>query len=169
MQLKREITINTPTRQVWEILGPGFGDAFHWASSVSQSTATIDGKRPDGAPCSGRVCQTTIGSVKESILEYDAHSHRIAYAAVSDKMPGFVRHMVARWSIRAVAPSKAHVTMTLNVDIAAPFNILMGPMMWLQMGGIMDKTMGELKHYTEQGEPHPRKVKAMAKAHPKAA
>lgn len=169
MQLKRELIINVPKNKVWQILGPNFADAYRWASAVDHSEASFDGVGPDGAPAPGRICETSFGPIKENILEYDEERHRIAYDAIGEKMPGFVKRMVGRWTVDEAGPSKTAVGITLTVEIAPPFNILMGPLMRLQLGWILTKTVQELRYFAEHGTPHPRKIKANLKAQVQAA
>ena len=84
-------------------------------------------------------------------------------------MPGFVQRMVARWTLDEEGASKTVVTMTLNVDIATPFNLFMGPVMRLQLGGVLSRSLEELQHFAERGTPHPRKVRSVLKAQAQAA
>ena len=85
----------------------------------------------------------------------------MAYSATGDKMPGFVKSLVNSWTVRSEG-SRSQVDMELTVDIAFPFNFLMGPLMRLQFGKVLREATEELQHYAETGKPHPRKVKVNA-------
>ncbi|MEO0475832.1 MAG: SRPBCC family protein, partial [Planctomycetota bacterium] len=99
MKLQRSIKINASPDEVWNILGPRFGDADVWASSVNHSAAHTDGDRPAGAPCSGRICQTELGPFRESIIVYDEHRRIVKYEASGEKMPFFVKCLVNQWAV----------------------------------------------------------------------
>lgn len=169
MQVIKTNEIQASVGQVWEVIGSGFPDADQWASAVYQSSARVDGAKLSDAPFSGRTCETSIGAARETILLYDEGAGRISYEAQADKMPGFVRKLVADWRIDPVNAGTVRVEMKLTVDLKPPFNFIMPPMMRLQMGPLVAKTLEELKHFVEQGTPHPRKLKQIAKTGRKAA
>lgn len=163
MQVERSIEINATRDAVWEVIGPGFADAYKWASAVDHSTPSKGTHEFPSAPNTGRTCTTSIGNVRENVLTYDEDSKQISYEAFSDGMPGFVKRLVASWRFSKGGSNAVRVHMKLTVEIAPPFNILMGPMMKLKMGGILSDTMKDLKHFVETGKQSPLKVKAAAK------
>ena len=164
MQVKKCTTIRAPFDRVWSVVGTRFTEADHWASSVYHSEPRDAGPPPGDAPVSGRGCRTSIGDVRETVLRFDESAGVLQYTAQADKMPGFVRGLVADWKVTPADDERTEVAMTLNVDLAAPFSFMMPPMMRLQMGPLLKKTLQELKHFIEQGTPHPRKLKQLAKA-----
>ena len=162
MQIRRSITIQAPADRVWTILGPNYLRVQDWASSVNISRNRDAGRAPKGAPASGRVCETSIGPVQETILRYDETGRELAYAAQAEKMPFFVRQMVNNWKISAAGPDQCRVEMWLEVELSFPFNLLMGWMMRMQLNTVLTEAVDELKHFAETGRPHPRKEKAAA-------
>ena len=169
MQVIKSTQIQVPAASVWKVIGTGFPDADRWASAVYQSSVRVDGSSPSGAPFTGRTCETSIGPARETILLYDEDAGRISYEAQADKMPGFVRKLVADWRIHPEGVGMVRVEMKLTVDLKPPFNFIMPPMMRMQMGPLVAKTLEELKHFVEKGTPHPRKLKQMSKAGHRAA
>lgn len=163
MKVQRSIDIKASADSIWKVIGPGFPDAYEWASAINHSESRVGTGNLTGAPHTGRSCETSIGSVRENILLYDEDAHRISYEAFSDSMPGFVKRLVADWRFSKGPSGSTRVHMTLTVEVAAPFNVLMGPLMKLQMGGILSATMKDLKHFVEAGNPSPAKVKSKAK------
>lgn len=169
MKVVKNTRIQATPAQVWEVIGTGFPDADRWASAVYHSEARTGGASITGASFTGRTCETSIGPAQETILRYDEEAGVIAYGAQAEKMPGFVRGLTAAWRILSAGNGQVEVEMKLTVDLAPPFNLIMPPMMRLQMGPLVTKTLQELKHYIEHGTPHPRKLKQMAKTGKKAA
>lgn len=169
MKIKQQVTINTSANKVWEILGPQYANASEWVSGVHVSEGRNSSMRTGNAPCSGRVCETDLGPFKESITLYDESTMSIAYSAQGEKMPFFVKQVSNSWKVTPLSKNTAKVDMCAEVSIMPVFRLVMGPMMRLQMGGILKNAVEELKYYAEKGRPHPRKLEAQRKYQFKAA
>ena len=156
-----EIKINASAEKVWQILAKDFATPHNWASSVNEARATGE-VQASGAPCDGRVCETSLGPFTEKIRYYSDQSRKISYSAQGDKMPSFVTSMVVTWEI--VPNGKTCMArMQMDVGLKFPFNILMVLPMKLQLGGVAKQAREELQFFAENGKPHPRKVKAAGK------
>ncbi len=160
MKLHNAIRVNASLAEAWRLLGPDYVRAGDWASGVYVSSPRVGGQTLPGAPVVGRVCESSIGPVTETITEYDQTNHRIAYEAQAEGMPSFVRSLHNVWSLTASGPDQTDVEMVTTLDLAPPFNVLMGWMMRLQLGGLLKQSIEEFKHFAETGQPHPRKVKS---------
>lgn len=169
MQIKQQVTINTSADKVWEILGPQYAYVSEWISAVQMSQSSDRGTVPQNAPCSGRVCETDLGPFKETIIRYDERNRSLAYSAQGDKMPFFVKQLSNAWKVTPLTNNSAKVEMCAEISILPVFNLVMGPMMRLQMGGILKNAVEELKYFAEEGVPHPRKLEAQRKSQLKAA
>ncbi|MEL6188203.1 MAG: SRPBCC family protein [Myxococcota bacterium] len=164
MKISRTSLIQAPADEVWRVLGPNFADAYTWASSIDLSKGR-SGPGPAGAPCAGRVCDTELGKFQETLEVYDEIERQLSYTAQGEKMPFFVRRMHNAWTVTPEGADASRVNMTLTVDLAFPFNLLMGLPMRLQLGGVLRKVHEELKYYVEHdGAPHPRKIEAIRRA-----
>ena len=159
MKIEITRTVAKPIDDVWQLLGPQYVRAGDWASGVFASAAREGSPKVAEAPVAGRVCQTSLGPFTETIEAYDPARHRISYSATGEKMPGFVRSLVNTWELEPLGATQTRVRMRLAVDIAFPFNILMGWMMQLQFGKVLRESIEEFAHFAEKGVPHPRKVK----------
>lgn len=157
MKIQKSLIVEKEPRLVFEILGPKYGEADTWASSVFESTARHEGQPLNGAPCTGRICQTSLGSVTEQLVDYDEDERVVAYSAKAKKMPFFVKEMVNRWQVRSAGPDRSRVDMTLHMRLSFPFSILMAVPMRIQLSSLLGQAVEELKHYAEHGTPHPRK------------
>lgn len=169
MQIKRQFTVDTSAEKVWEILGPQYGQVANWVSGVHFSESRNNGVAPKNAPCSGRICETDLGPFKETITHYDERKKIVAYSAQGDKMPFFVKGLSNTWTVTPLANGKAQVDMCMKAFLLPGFNLVMGPMMRIQMGGILKNATEELKYFAENGVPHPRKLEAQRKFQLKAA
>lgn len=169
MQIKQQITINTSAENVWEILGPQYANVSEWVSGVYLSQGRNSSIKPTNAPCSGRVCETDLGPFKETVTRYDEKTMSIAYSAQGEKMPFFVKQVSNSWKVTPLSKNRANVDMCAEISIMPVFRLVMGPMMRLQMGGILKNAVEELKYYAEKGTPHPRKLAAQRKYHLKTA
>lgn len=155
MKIVKSIRVNAPADKVWDLLGPNYVRAGDWASGVYVSSARPGVPEVSGAPCVGRVCETSLGPFTERITDYNPAARSLAYQATGDKMPGFVRSLVNRWSLTPLGPGETEVRMEMNADLAP----LMGWMMRLQFNKVLQESIEEFKHFAETGKPHPRKQK----------
>ena len=163
MQLKRQFTVNASADRLWEIMGLQFAEVSHWASSIYASRERNSSTVPPGAPCAGRVCETSMGSFKEQILAYDDRRKTLAYDAKGDKMPFFVKHLENNWTFTPLTDGKCKVEMRMEMSLLPVFNLLMAPMMRMQMGKVVNQVVEELTYFAENGTPHPRKLEAQQK------
>ncbi|MEM9790814.1 MAG: SRPBCC family protein [Planctomycetota bacterium] len=162
MQIYRDITIQAPTDRVWRVLGEAYADIGGWMSAVHRSSPRQTDEPIGGAPVGGRVCETDLGPVVETITEYDAERHVVAYNARAESMPSFVIGLANRWSLTGYDDT-TFVEMRLTMNLKFPFGV-MSPLMRIKMGPVLTHAVEELKHYVETGEPHPRKLEAMGRA-----
>ena len=164
MQIKRQFTVNASADRLWEIMGLQFADVSHWASGIYASQGRNDNSMlVPGAPYSGRVCETVMGSFQEQILTYDESRKMLAYDAKGDKMPFFVKHLENSWTFIPLAGGKCKVEMRMKMALLPVFNLLMGPMMRMKMGGVIDQVIEELTYFAENDRLHPRKLEVQQK------
>ena len=50
--------------------------------------------------------------------------------------------------------------MCMEISLMPVFNLLMGSMMRMKLGGAIKTSTEELKYFAENGVPHPRKLEA---------
>lgn len=168
MKVDVTMTVNAPADKVWQILGPGFGDISDWCATVNASRLTDRRTGPGDAPATGRHCDTTFGAFDETFDAYDADAKSMEYEAKSTKLPFFIKRLANRFTVEALDDKRSRVTMNSSADMSQPFKFLMGGMMKMSMGKSLRGLVEELKHFAEHDAPHPRKVKAQAKAAKKA-
>ena len=160
MQIKQTFTINTSAETVWAILGHQFDRVSEWASGVYASHGRNTGTVLLGAPSSGRICDTKLGPFKETITQYDEERRILAYTAQGDNMPFFVKGMSNTWTVTPLGQHQAQVEMRMEASLLPVFSLVMGPLMRIQLGGVLKEIQTEMKYFAETGMPHPRKVKA---------
>lgn len=161
IQIKRELVINDRIENAWKILGPGFVDAYKWASVVNHSVGK--GTGTNGAPCSERGCDISgMGKIRERVIQYSDEKHLLSYQ-VAEGMPSMVKNAVNTWQLVDLGNNKTGLTMQMELEVGGLMGTLMKPMMKMQMGKMATDTAEDFKYYVESGLPHPRKVKAMKK------
>lgn len=168
MKLSKQFTVNASAARLWEIMGTQFADISNWASGVYASQGHYNGDKLQGAPYSGRVCETSIGTLKEQILIYDNQSKTVSYDAKGEKMPFFVTHMVNTWTFTPLADGQCKGEMNLEISLLPVFNLIMGPIMKMRMGGVLNQAIEELTYFAENEAVHPRKLEAQQKLQLKA-
>ncbi|MEO0836424.1 MAG: SRPBCC family protein [Cyanobacteria bacterium J06642_3] len=160
MKLTKQFTVNASADRLWEIMGIQFADISNWASGVYASKGHYNGDKLPGASYSGRVCETSIGILKEQILIYDEKSRTVSYDAKGKKMPFFVKHMANTWTFTPLSGGKCQAEMNLEVSLLRGFNLIMGPLMKIRMGGVLNQAIEELSYFAENGVIHPRKLES---------
>ncbi len=160
MQIKRQFTVNASANKVWDIIGHQFDRVSDWASGVYASHGIKTDAVFQDAAYSGRTCETKIGFLNETITQYDEQQKIVAYKAKGDKMPFFVKGMSNCWTVTPIGPNQTQVDMCMEAALLPVFNLVMGPMMRLQMGGLISQTIEEFQYFAEKGMPHPRKLEA---------
>ncbi len=165
MNVLRELEINAAPKQVWGILAHNFHKADQWASSIYVSSPRSTGTTHPETPFveSGRTCETELGGFKETIVHYDEKNMRFGYQAQGEKMPFFVKGLSNTWTVKPTGNGYSHVTSKVEIKLMPVIGTIMGPMMKMQLGGVIKSAMEELKHFVETGKPHPRKVQAAQK------
>lgn len=155
--------------RVWDILGHQYDRVAEWASGVHASESRNSDVALQNAPCYGRICETDLGGFRETITRYDERGKALSYSAQGDKMPFFVKQLANNWTVTPLSNHQARVEMCMEVSILPVFNLVMGPMMRMQLGGMAKQVAEELKYFAENGVPHPRKLEAQRKYQLKAA
>ena len=149
MKITRTIEIQAPAEAVWEIVGRSFADIGTWATRIQSSQAI----RPaPGAPPTGRTCAVAIpgvDAVQETLVGYDDAAMTLEYTGSG--LPGFVTEARNRWTVEpigAVCRVSAEARLTLTGWARAwalPMRIA------LTREG--DRTLEDLRHFAEHGEP----------------
>lgn len=161
MVIEKEIVINSDIEKCWEVLGVEFAHADRWASAVSHSEGK--GAGFNGASCSERSCSTTLGGLKEKLLEFSPGKHLLKYQ-IAEGMPPMVKYATNDWRLTSLGSNQTRLTMKAEMQIGGLMGTLMKPMMRSKMSKLTGQIAEEFKYYVETGQPHPRKVKAMRKA-----
>jgi len=156
MNFHKEIIINKPIAEVWEVLGPQFGEAHVWASGVYHSNSFGEPVK-QGATCSNRSCETSFGKITEDLRIMDNKNHILEYEVV-EGFPFFVETAINNWSLTEMG-DKTKVTMKTEVRTKGIFGAIMSPMMKMQMGGLLQNAIEDFKIYLETGQISDRKAK----------
>ena len=161
MRIIKQLTVNKPIEQVWEVLGNQFGEIDKWASLIHQSEMSGESTMP-GMSHSIRSTETTGGPTKQELTAFDPDKHTIAYKAIAGT-PGFFKSVNAAWSLA----KKEDNTTALTLDFEVLFKglgIILTPIVKMKLGKVGDELLDDFKFYVENGKPHERKLAAIAKA-----
>lgn len=157
-QIEKRVSVDATPEQTWAVLAEDFAQVSVWASEIEHSSGTASGHVP-----TTRSCETSIGGFKETVLEYDEVNRVLAYRAESEDMPGFVRELSNRWTLTPNPDGGTDIHMLLTADLS-PLGKMMWPVMFTQLNGPVSRTVEDLEFYLENGQPHPRKLAAIAES-----
>jgi len=161
MDLSGEILVNAPADAAWQILGEHFADIGEWAVPIASSS--LDGELQCGAI---RTCHTArfgpvpAGIIKERLIEYDPRAMSFAYEAVAG-MPGFIERAANHWSVHPLDDGRCLVRTRATLKLCGPA-ALFGCLLKWKLQTDSARVLDELRYRIEHGQPHPRKVRAMA-------
>jgi hypothetical protein len=165
LEIKVRTVINAPANEVWGVLAHDFANIGRWATVISDSKPDTTVSAPEGATVGARVCSNSVpgfGDVREEFLTYDEKGKRFSYRA-TDGMPSFIESAVNNWSVRSIGPRQSVVEARGGVQMRLIPGLFLAPFMKLQLGRSAAQIGEELKYFIEQGQPHPRKLKAQRK------
>lgn len=167
MKLKHHITINESAEKVWKILALDFDTASEWMASVPTSTLLDNGYASEGAPMEGRTCQFGVADdspkVEERFTYFNNAEKRfnLLVKPITGKLPIVQNH--AGVEVVAVSNTQSKVLWNSTIELTTTGKI-MKPILRLGLNRNLNEILEELKYFAEQGTPHPRKLKALAKA-----
>jgi carbon monoxide dehydrogenase subunit G len=160
MVIEKEILVKRNIKDAWKVLGLDFANASKWASAVNHSEG--NGEKFNGSTCSERGCSTTMGSIKEKLYEFSNENYMLAYE-VSEGMPSMVKYATNTWKLIEVSENKCKLHVRMDIRMGGFFGSLLQPVMKLQMAKMANQLVEDFAFYVENGNPHPRKLKALKK------
>ncbi len=150
MRIEQHIDIDVPAEQLWQAVGPGFASIGEWASAVPRSVPTDQ--------ADGRVCTVAgapgIDQVVERITDYSDTDRTLTYQA--EGLPGFIGEATNHWRIEATGPDTSRASFTASLQVHGPGR-LVAPALGLRLRFIGRRTLRELQHLVEHGQPTDRK------------
>ena len=159
--IKEDITISKNIERVWEICALDFQHIDRWDANVKQSIPSENQHLE--ANVGGRICYQYSGAkTVEKLTEYDEKNNTFTYA-ITEGLPGFVINAHNRWELARTDINETKLTMKVSIELKGIFGSLMSGMMKHQMSKILRSAQEELKHFIENGSPHPRKQKKQSK------
>ncbi|MEO1050145.1 MAG: SRPBCC family protein [Bacteroidota bacterium] len=162
MTIEQTIIIEKSVAECWQVLGVQYTEIYKWASVVHNAEG--DGNMGlNGASCDIRGCTVEgIGDIEEKLTSFDPQNHYLAYT-VTKGLPGIMREARNSWKLDPIGSSRTRLNMKATIVPKGLLANMMKPMIKLQFGNMTKKITEEFKYYVENGEPHPRKLKAQIK------
>ena len=155
MNLNYEVTVNASADKVWKIIGADFNKADKWAVRMLKSTGS-----PDLGPIGGRLIQTVeYGEGKETLVLFDDEQRKLAYRVQAPGLPPVLQDIRIGWRVESKGDNQAVVHNTFEANLSNPE---MHDMITQQSQQGTKMLFEELKHYAENGKPHPRKQEQLA-------
>lgn len=167
MDVKKEIIVNKPVDQAWDLLGKQYTQAYKWARGLYHSEG-FGAPKLKGATCNNRTCDTSFGKIKEEIRVFDEENFELAYEVI-EGFPGFIKKGINNWKLEPLSNRKTKVTMHFVGETQGVMGVLMGPMMGLKLSSTLSEALEDFKAYLETGKPSDGKLKDMRKHAKKAA
>lgn len=161
--LEKEIIVNVSASQLWQLVGPGFSDAYIWASNVDHSVGS--GKPEfEGASCSERSCDVSVkgfSKIHEKLLSYNESGMNFAYE-VKEGMPGFITKAKNEWSVLSVAENQSKLVMKAVFRTKGLMGAMMTGKMKKKMSFILQTVLNDAKVFAETGKVSKAKAKRIA-------
>ncbi len=105
--------------------------------------------------------------VQETIVSYDEAARTLTYVGAG--LPGFVEEARNRWQVIPVDDHRARVCVDATLELRGIIGPLLALPLRLRLAREGTKVLDDLKHYAEEGQPSPRKLRQLAKSSAKRA
>ncbi len=169
MKFTKTVAIDATAAEVWAVFAHDFDNAHLWMASVPHSFGQDNGQWFDGASSAGRVCELQPDpsglKASERFLAYDEAARtctvRIDFVDTPRVFP--VKYNSVDFAVVDNPDGGSTCTWAFSSRIK-PWAYVMWPVLRSGASVFLGQIGEELKHYVETGQPHPRKVKALAKA-----
>lgn len=168
MKITKAVTIEAPIDKVWNIFSHDFNNAYIWMSSVPKSYGKDLGEKFSGAHTAGRVCELDGNpdgiKASETILAYDEENKTCTVEILLLNTPFLIpiKGNILNFSAKEEGPDRTSILWEITPMIKPAAKIIT-PLIKFGLGKFIAQIIEELKYYVENGTPHPRKVKALAK------
>ena len=172
MKITKHVTIEASADKVWKVFAHDFDQASEWMASVPKSYGKNLSKEFEGAKSSGRVCELDANpngiKASEEFLAYDEKNKSCTVEISLLNTPALVPILrnVLNFSVKDSGQNQSAVTWIVTPKLKPVASLLYPltyPLIKFGLGLFMGQITEELKYFVENGEPHPRKVKAMGK------
>ena len=166
MRMCNSIVINKPADEIWELLGPNFVRVADWMAATPRSEEKTEGTPLPGAPAVGRrsylMAKFNGMYQDETITKYDADARLLNFDVVLKKGPAVmpISGYLAEFTVEMIDATTSRV----SLDATAHLRLLgyfMYPVVKKGLNAGFIRYLEEIKHYSETGRPHPRKVQSM--------
>lgn len=158
-QVEKEITIDVPAAELWEMIGPGFVEVYKWSSNVDHAEGK--GVAPfEGAVCDERFCDVNVkgfSQISEKLTHYDQDKMALAYE-VRNGMPNFITQAVNYWTVVPIDANHSKLVMNASFEVKGFMGFMMKGAMEKNMNKTLQTVLNDAKIYAETG--HVSEIKA---------
>lgn len=168
MKITKHQTIQATADRVWQVFAHDFDQADEWMSSIPKTSGAQLGEQFEDATSCGRVCEIDANpngiKIKEAFLAYDEQDKRCKLDISLHNAP-FIAPIYGNqltFSVRDTGVNQSEITWIMEPKIK-PLAHIIYPLLKFGIGKLAAQILEELTYFIEQGQPHPSKVKAMAK------
>ncbi len=151
--VQKELVIDVPATELWEMVGPGFVEVYKWSSNVDHAEGK--GTSPfEGAVCNERFCDVNVkgfSKISEKLTKYNQDKMNLAYV-VNTGMPGFVTHAENDWTVIPVDANRSKLVMKAKFEVKGLMGMLMKGTMKKKMVKTLGAVLVDAKVYAESGK-----------------
>ncbi len=162
MRITTSTIIERPASDVWDLLGPRFGEASIWASSISASHATGE-PTVAGAPCGTRVCRVAVPGADrlvEELVAYDDAAMTLTYR-LTEGIQRVALSAYNTWSVVRLGETTSQLRIEAEVD-PTPTGRALGLVLRPYLSAMGRRNASDFKTYVETGRLSERKRRAEA-------
>ncbi len=158
MKVRNEVLIEKNADNVWEVMGKQFDRIHEWASFFVDAKPAGEAKF-EGINFSAR--ETVVGSGKNThtLDVFDSENHILSYT-VTAGAPPFAEKAEAEWALEIMNENTCKASIEVNMVLKDMIPAEKGQEVQQWLSQSADDMLEELKHFTETGTLHPRKLNA---------
>ena len=161
MEISKKIQIDKPISEIWKVLVTHFDKAQDWMAGVPKSYKMEEGKLAPNSPMIGRICELSTKPnpplAIERITEVDEVNKifKVNVVPENGKIPVEQNNLTV--TLKEINESQTEVIWASDLTLKTAGKLLY-PVLKVGVGKSFTELLEELKHYTETGQPHPRKL-----------
>ena len=156
IHVEKDLLINKTSDEVWYVMGNHYAQVHLWSSNFIDSKPGGE-KKFDGLEYSERITTTDRGETIQVLDKFDSANHTLSYH-ITKGMPGIAKRASGVWSLKTQAANATMVTIAFDMEVKNFIGYLLSPIIKTKIAQSAQEIAEELKYYSENSKPHPRKL-----------
>ena len=159
LEFNEEVILEININDAWELIGNQFTEPHKWATNFITSEPGGEPKLK-GLKYLHRATTTENGINWQELDTFDPTNYFLTYH-VSKGIPSIASKATGSWKLSELADTRTKLNVDFTLKTKGVLGFLMSPVISNKVGLASSEIVEELKFYSENGKPHPRKLEQL--------